>query len=256
MITREGQTPRRTYNPVVRRGVVNVIAEFRVRGTGLLLGRTLAATPGIHFQLEQHTANERGHPVFFGWVQGEHASEPWGDDEYAIFEESLTIDETVEDAAIVDEAEGKRLYRVEFARTCFYGSYRDTTAKFLTLVGTESGWSVRMRFPDHERFAAFRRYFVDRAIPFTLFRLYHESEVITEQSAMKPAWEQELGLTSAQRDTLIAAYEGGYYDDPRRTGVRGLAAEFGVSPQAVAGRLRRAHRNLVENVVLADADGN
>jgi hypothetical protein len=53
------------------------------------------------------------------------------------------------------------------------------------------------------------------------------------------------GLTSAEEATLRAARRLGYYDVPRRIGVRDVAQAEGLSPSAASYRLRRAEAKLV-----------
>ena len=250
---------------------MNVIAEFQVGAENLLLGRTLSALSGSEIELEQHTANERGRPIFFLWLDGNPLGEgatdsyqeqpPVGDESETSpngiewFERALAADETVAEAALIDEDDGRRLYRVVFATTCFYGVYRDSAAKILRLVGSQDGWTGRIRFPHREGIRTFRQYFAERDIPFRVERLYEESESDIGESAMTPLWERDLRLTAAQRETALAALAAGYYDEPRTNGIEALAEEFEVSPQAIAGRLRRAHRNLVENTLAVDTGG-
>lgn len=52
-------------------------------------------------------------------------------------------------------------------------------------------------------------------------------------------------LTEKQRRAVVAAYEAGYYDVPRRTTTEEVADELGVSHQALSERFRRAHAKLV-----------
>ena len=249
---------------------MNVIAEFHVEADQLLLGRTLSALPGTEIELEQHTANERGRPIFFLWLDGNSTNHrvndghderpPTGDEPESSggiewFERALTADETVAEATVIDEADGRQLYRVVFTTTCFYGVYRDTAGKILRLVGSQDGWTGRIRFPDREGIRTFRRHFAERDIVFRVERLYEESESDIQESAMTPLWERDLGLTEPQRATVLAALAAGYYDDPRTSGIETLAEEFDVSPQAIAGRLRRAHRNIVENTLAVDTGG-
>lgn len=235
---------------------MNVIAEFHVEGRELLLGSALSALDELEVELEQHTADEHGFPVFFLWIDPHWTDEGELDrGTVESFEQALETDETVAETTVLDEADGRRLYRVAFATTCFYDAYRDTSAKILRLVGSRDGWTGRIRFPDRKAVLTFRRHFADRHVPFRFDRLYNESATKIEQSAMTPLWERDLGLTAAQRETVLAALAAGYYDDPRTSGIEALAEEFDVSPQAIAGRLRRAHRNLVENTLAVDTGG-
>ena len=60
----------------------------------------------------------------------------------------------------------------------------------------------------------------------------------TEQSA-------RCVLTEKQRRTVMAAFEAGYYDVPRKATTEEIADELGVSHQALSERFRRAHAELV-----------
>ncbi|MDJ0275174.1 MAG: helix-turn-helix domain-containing protein [Nitrososphaerota archaeon] len=54
-------------------------------------------------------------------------------------------------------------------------------------------------------------------------------------------------LTKKQEQLLSAALELGFYEVPKKIGVRELAEMFGISPRAVSEMLRRAHKRLVES---------
>jgi predicted DNA binding protein len=54
-------------------------------------------------------------------------------------------------------------------------------------------------------------------------------------------------LTELQQETLVAALEAGYYELPREVTMGELAERLGVSQQALAKRLRRGYRNLIED---------
>lgn len=54
-----------------------------------------------------------------------------------------------------------------------------------------------------------------------------------------------LPLTTVQRETLAVACEQGYFNVPRETTLEELGAEFDISRQAVARRIRRGLNNLV-----------
>lgn len=59
-------------------------------------------------------------------------------------------------------------------------------------------------------------------------------------------------MTAAQRDALLAAYRGGYYEEPRGTTQARLGQQFGISRRAVAERLRRGTANLIEATLLPE----
>ena len=57
------------------------------------------------------------------------------------------------------------------------------------------------------------------------------------------------GRTAEQSETLVVAVTQGYFDVPRGATMDDLAAELGVSRQAVPERLRRAHKGLIRNTM-------
>lgn len=61
------------------------------------------------------------------------------------------------------------------------------------------------------------------------------------------------GLTEEQRETLLFAYERGYFEEPRQTSLEELAGEMGLSSTAVGGRIRRGINQLVEATVVEEA---
>lgn len=68
-------------------------------------------------------------------------------------------------------------------------------------------------------------------------REYRGPEVLTES------------LTERQQEVLQTAYASGYYDVPRSTTTREIAAELGVDGSTVAEHLQRAERNLISTVL-------
>lgn len=58
-------------------------------------------------------------------------------------------------------------------------------------------------------------------------------------------------LTVKQWETLVLAYEWGYYERPREADLADLAEEFGISKSAVSQRLRAAESTVVNAVVMA-----
>lgn len=58
------------------------------------------------------------------------------------------------------------------------------------------------------------------------------------------------GLTTAQRETIVQAVEGGYYSILREMSTQDLAEALVISHQAVTERLRRAIETLVTNTLI------
>ncbi|WP_228842275.1 helix-turn-helix domain-containing protein [Halococcus agarilyticus] len=63
------------------------------------------------------------------------------------------------------------------------------------------------------------------------------------------------GLSDEQREALVTAFEAGYYNVPRDATANELAADLGISHQALSERFRRACEHLVETeLVFGDTD--
>ena len=66
----------------------------------------------------------------------------------------------------------------------------------------------------------------------------------------------QYGLTETQRNTLVAAFEAGYFTVPRKVSLSELAEQQDSSHQALSERLRRAMGNLVESTLITHRDGS
>lgn len=62
----------------------------------------------------------------------------------------------------------------------------------------------------------------------------------------------QFGVTPKQREALVTALQAGFYDIPQRATMTEVADTLGISQQALSKRLRRAHGNLVSNVLTVE----
>jgi predicted DNA binding protein len=56
-------------------------------------------------------------------------------------------------------------------------------------------------------------------------------------------------LTPSQRKTLLTAFDGGYYDLPRRIDSSHIAGKLGLDKSTVAEHLRKAERSVMKQVI-------
>jgi predicted DNA binding protein len=56
-------------------------------------------------------------------------------------------------------------------------------------------------------------------------------------------------LTPTQRKTLLTAFDGGYYDLPRRIDSSHIAGKLGLDKSTVAEHLRKAERSVMKQVI-------
>jgi len=64
----------------------------------------------------------------------------------------------------------------------------------------------------------------------------------------------DAGLTDSQREALLAAFELGYFEEPRNATLSELAAELDISQPAASGLLRRGIKRLIIASLMADGD--
>lgn len=161
------------------------------------------------------------------------------DDDFEELEAALEADETVVDSESVATVARGRIYRVELSSDVLL-IMPELVERRGGLVGArtaDDGWLVRVQLPGRRTFVAFRRSCVDQGIDFRTERLYSADDLTTA----------ETGLTEPQRRLLLAAYEAGYFEEPRAITLEGLGQRLGISSTAAGGRLRRAMSRLVES---------
>jgi predicted DNA binding protein len=214
---------------------MSVVAEFTVPTGSFPLGQALGEFSDRVVELERVVPTTDALLPFF-WVWGDGAER---------FAETITDRGAVRDVELLDVVNGGALFRARW-RADVHGVLRGLVESELVLLessGTGDSWFLRVRADDRSAVAAFRTYCDDHGIPVELTRLTDLPDL--------PGY-NEFGLTEGQREVLLLAYERGYFDEPREASLEDLASVLGVSRQAVAARLRRAHRNLVGNTLARD----
>jgi predicted DNA binding protein len=210
-----------------------VIAEITLVHPGLALTPTIRAVPETHVDLEYQTIAGPGAYFLFFKVEG-------GD--FDSFDRSLADDPTISDPVVVIDGDEFRIYRMRLtsAERLVLPEAAELGLHVLRAESGRRGWIATLEVPELELLQRFRSHCLERDVEFTVDRLYH-----TDDRDRGPAY----GLTSVQEETLLAAYEHGYFNDPRDASVEDLADLLGVSSSAVSGRLRRAVAALVGNTL-------
>lgn len=160
--------------------------------------------------------------------------------------EELETKPRVNDVSVVDELDDSALVKIDWADRVngVLESIRQHEIIVTSAVGTPDQWLFRLRFPSYEDLSAFYSNCVDRDISLELVQL-HE--------AVDPDSQCRFGLTNAQRDLVVSAYEAGYFDIPRRTTLVELGERLGISDSAVSQRLRRGLAALISSTLAVDS---
>ena len=209
------------------------IAEFTI--TSPLMRETAQAMPNMTFEMEDVQVVEDGPARFVFWATG---------DGFDRLHNALAADSTVAEFSFLTDFGSRRLYRASFTeegkRQLTYPVAAEYDIVYLDLTATHEGSYIRAQVPTREALGAYRDACRERDIPFHLERLYHEGA---------PDAPERYGLTRPQSEALRLAYERGYFASDRKVTLEELSEEFGISRQALAGRLRRGHERLIENTI-------
>lgn len=215
-----------------------MIAEFSLNAE--VLRESLRAAPELTVRLEQlySTPDDPLRNVF--WATGPGAD---------AFEAALPSDPSITDWVRLETTEIGRLYRITYAPDIvdlqLYRVAGEVDGLVLDATATDGRYELRMRFPNRAAFDTFRTRGAALGVDFDLQAIYTPQTDVTEDDCV---------LTDAQYETLLAAFEQGYYEIPRGVSLAELATQFGVSDQAVSERLRRATRALVAETLVGGSE--
>lgn len=109
------------------------------------------------------------------------------------------------------------------------------------------GWHERWLLPDREAVHDIWEYAREKGFEFEVLDL-HTSGAIDAKHPIRI----RDALTNQQREALLAAYQQGYFAEPREASLDAVADTLGHSPSAVSGRLKRGMRALIETTLLVD----
>lgn len=214
---------------------MSVVTEFAVPPSELPLEDALEAHPDVTIELQRVVPSDQGPmPFFFAWT-----------DEPRSFERDVRDDPAIDQLIVIERFERGALYRIEWDdRICkFAATVLETKATLYDGVGTTEQWEFELRFPSRDAASRFRERIRERGIDVELTRLASGEDVRGEGAGT-------YALTDEQYETLVVAFERGYFDEPRTTSLADLARELNVSTTAAAGRLRRATATLVSNTIM------
>lgn len=162
----------------------------------------------------------------------------WAETDYwTRFESELERSAPVKASQYLRSENDRALYQiwVPVSETTYW-DWTSLGGVLLSATATRQGATVRMEFPDHEALSTYREQCLEQSRGFSLNSL---TDACSESAFnFQP-------LTSSQRELIATALKHGYFDIPRGISMVELAAECGVSDQAVSERLRRGLSNLL-----------
>lgn len=214
---------------------MSIVAEFVIPADAVPGGRTLGELPEATIELERIIPTGSAALPFF-WMFG---ADP------VVFCDRIQTEPEIANVDVLAEVDNGALFRATWTpEASIIGGIKALNATILTAIGSSEEWMFRVRAKNRERLAAFQQLFSEQDIPVELRRIYNFAELV----------DGDRPLTPEQRETLLAAYREGYFDQPRRVSQAELGKQFDISGRAVSNRLSRGMKNLIASALLEPVD--
>lgn len=214
---------------------MSVVCEFELVSAEIPL-TTVAADLDAVLRVEHVISGTHGPPALV-------FSAPEGDADR--LESRLAAADTLAEFVTLESGLSESQYRVTLEETSTDAEvYRQLVDRRTHPTGatvTGRGWTVRAQFADRTELAAFREACQERNVGFRLLRL---SERDAEGAA-------DYGLTTAQHEALLVAFEMGYFEVPREATLSDIAVELDTTTSALSERLRRGQGQLIARTIRA-----
>ncbi|WP_254273073.1 helix-turn-helix domain-containing protein [Haloarcula marina] len=207
-----------------------IITDVTVTGDSFALGNFLADNPEIRVEIERVVPlGDRLLP--FVWVS---------DGSTADVEAELMAQPLVKGVERLTSVDDRHLFQMTWTSEVngLVEALSETNGAIIEGQGIAGQWELRLRFPDRDSLQVFNDICEKKGIDIDVTGVYNPHA---------PAIEGRL--TQTQWETLVTAYEMGYFEVPRQATLADLAEHFDVSEQAVSQRLRRAMNAVVSGVL-------
>lgn len=206
-----------------------ITANVYVEHPDLALSDTIEAVPEATLRVVSDAGTDPRHDRYFFAVETA---------DRARFESVLRDDHTVEEWSVVSPGEDERVYAIRYADRAmlFTPKITEVDGRTLDARSRDGGWVLRLRLPDRKALYDLWEYARENDATFDIRQLYRVGDGTTDRI---------FGLTDAQREALVAAYNRGYFKEPREASLSDLAEALDISPTAAGGRLRRGMDRLV-----------
>lgn len=155
----------------------------------------------------------------------------------------LSGDLGIDQVKVIDNVEKQMFVRIDWnlAHESVLTAIVRTGITLLSGIGKDKQWTFEVRASEQQDLSDFQGYCQDHDIPIELTELHAISSLKSDR---------EYDLTDGQRKALVLAYSNGYFDSPRDATQADLAAELGITRQAVSSRLQRGMRRLVASTLI------
>ncbi|KYH24405.1 HTH DNA binding domain protein [Halalkalicoccus paucihalophilus] len=215
------------------------IIEFKLSTKDFALEHTLRTLPGIQIEIERVVADDPSRITPYVWVRA---------DDFDALEAAFEDDPTLEAMTQLSEADNERSYQMVWTGSVDFiiQLLTDHQGTIITATGSDEGWDLRVLFPDRKSLSQAHDSAQEAGLRFNVQSVYSSDDTRHIKH----------GLTDKQRDTMIAAFEAGYFNVPRSISLSEFSEQQELSHQAISEQLRRATAHLVESTLISGRDVN
>lgn len=210
---------------------MSTIVKASLPAEQFALAETFATVPDAEFDAVRLTSRGPERVVPLLWVTDVDADRAGS---------AMAADPSTTDVELVSRRNHDSLFRVRWtARVRFVTHILvEENGAVVSAHGADGEWTFRILFPERDDVSATYDACGDYDVDI--------EEIHPLEDALPLG---DFDLTDEQFTTVRAALDTGYYEVPRETTLESLAADLGVSHQALSERLRRGHRTLIETVL-------
>lgn len=211
---------------------MSIFAEFELDAEMFAFSETFETLPEAVIEVERVIASNNVLTPYF-WVSNVSFDE---------FETAGNGDPSIKGLRQIDCFEDMALYRAEWtdALVSTTSLVVDIASVILDATGTDGQWEIEMRFDNPDQLSEFQTFCSTNGIDITVRRLFELSQPLTGS---------QYGLTEKQQEALVAAWDAGYFETPRKTTLSEIADDLGITQQSLSNRLRRGHQMLIANTL-------
>ncbi|WP_435346353.1 helix-turn-helix domain-containing protein [Haloarchaeobius sp. HRN-SO-5] len=217
---------------------MGTIVDAIVPTAQFALSDTFDALDDVEFESLRVVAHESDHRMPLLWGSASDLDS---------LDAELEADGTTTDVTRLAECDDRRLYRVEWHPEIRHvlGVLVEEYGTLLRANGRNERWKLRVLFPDHDAVSSTYEFCKERGLDLSIRRVNGVGELVDHGG---------IELSDGQYEALMTAFETDYYSVPRGQTLESLSEELGVSHQALSERLRRGHRNLIQNTLYDDRE--
>ncbi|WP_338729603.1 helix-turn-helix domain-containing protein [Haladaptatus sp. DJG-WS-42] len=210
-----------------------VIVRGSIPATELALSHVLRSDLDVEIDVERIVQSGHETVMPLVWFRGMEKDK---------LESLLEADDSIESISQLADLGDEFLYRMEWVEQIILllNMLTDAEATVLNAYGRGDRWNLRVMYPNREKFSENLDFSEQADLSFEI----HSIRELDDEPVGR------YGLTQSQYDTLIRAVDQGYFEIPREVSLEDLAADFGVSHQALSERLRRGLKSLVEDTLV------